>query len=299
MATTTKFKVRKKKLGSYPYISVVLSITLALFVIGVFGVLIIYSGELERTIRDNVKVQVFLKNNLTESQRIQVEKNLSSRYFIPKEKAKGAILFVSKDEAAKEVIKETGEDFKKFLGENPLRDAFHVSIDPAYHDAISMAKIKKDVEGISGVYQVYFVENLIESINKNVTKIVLILAGVAALLLLTVVLLINNTLRLALFSQRFLIRSMQLVGATRWFIQRPFLLRAAFHGLVSGIIASGLLFALISVAHKRIEDLALIQNTDRILVLTGGLLVLGIIVAFFSTYRAVSKYLQLSLDELY
>lgn len=291
--------MRKKKLGSYPYISVVFSITLALFVIGVFGVLIIYSSELERAIRDNVKVQVFLKNNLTESQRIQVEKNLSSRYFIPKDKSKPAIQFVSKEEAAKMVIKETGQDFKKFLGENPLRDAFHVSIDPAYHDSTSMAKIKTDVEAISGVYQVYFVENLIESINKNVTKIVLILAGVAALLLLTVVLLINNTLRLALFSQRFLIRSMQLVGATRWFIQRPFLFRAILHGFIAGIIASALLFGLISLAHRRIEDLALIQNGDRILILAAGLLVLGVFVAFFSTYRAVSKYLQLSLDELY
>src|SRR6478609_11419858 len=240
MASVTKLKMRKKKLGNYPYFSVVFSITLALFVIGVFGVLIIYSSELERAIRDNVKIQVFLKNNLTESQRLQVEKNLSSRYFIPKDKA--VIQFVSKDEAAKEVIKETGEDFKKFLGENPLRDAFNVRIDPAFHDPKSLAKIKTEVEEISGVYQVYYVENLVESINKNVTKIALILAGVAALLLVTVVLLINNTLRLALFSQRFLIRSMQLVGATRWFIQRPFLFRAMLHGFVSGIIASGLLF---------------------------------------------------------
>jgi cell division transport system permease protein len=298
MATTTKLKGRKKTLGSYPYISVVLSITLALFVIGVFGVLIIYSNELERAIRDNVKIQVFLKNNLTESQRIQVEKNLSSRKFVAKGKP-GAIQFVSKDEAAKDVIRETGEDFKPLLGQNPLRDAFHVSIDPAFHDSANMARIKKEVEGISGVFQVYFVENLIESINKNVTKIVLILAGVATALLLTVVLLIHNTLRLALFSQRFLIRSMQLVGATRSFIQWPFLLRAALHGLVAGILASALLFGLISLAHKRIEDLALIQNTNRILILVGGLLILGILVSFFSTYRAVSKYLQLSLDELY
>src|SRR6478736_5743271 len=290
-------KIRKKKLGSYPYFSVVFSISLALFVIGVFGVLIIYSSELERAIRDNVKIQVFLKNNLTESQRTQVEKNLSSRYFIPKNIAQDDIVqFVSKEDAAKEVIKETGEDFKKFLGENPLRDAFNVRIDPAFHDPESLAKIKTEVETISGVYQVYYVENLIESINKNVTKIALILAGVAALLLVTVVLLINNTLRLALFSQRFLIRSMQLVGATRWFIQRPFLFRAMLHGFVSGIIASGLLFGLISLAHKRIENLALIQNTDRILVLAASLLVLGIMVAFFSTYRAVRKYLQLSLD---
>jgi cell division transport system permease protein len=294
-----KFKVRKKKLGSYPYLSVVLSITLALFVIGVFGLLLIYSKELERVVRENVKVQVYLKNRISETQRRQIEKNLSSRYFLPKEPAGKSIQFISKEEAAKQFILETGEDFQNFLGENPLRDAFLVGVDPAYHDKSSMAKIKTEVEQINGVFQVYYVENLIDSINKNITKIGFILLGIAALLLLTVVLLINSTLRLALFSQRFLIRSMQLVGAKRWFIQRPFLYRASLHGLLAGVIASGLLIGLVSFANKRIEDLSLIQNSDRITLLLGCLLILGIFVATASTYRAVSKYLRLSLDELY
>ena len=299
IAESPKFKIRKKKLGTYPSLSVVLSITLALFVIGVFGLLLIYSKELERAVRENVKVQVYLKNHIAEAQRLQIEKNLSTRYFLARNKTAQSIQFVSKEEAAKQFIQETGEDFQKFLGENPLRDAFVVSIDPAYHDKISMAKIKTEVEQISGVFQVYYIENLIESINKNVTKIALILLGLATLLLVTVVLLINNTLRLALFSQRFLIRSMQLVGAKRWFIQQPFLLRASLHGLASGLIASGLLVATISFANQRIEDLDLIQNTNRIIVLLGSLLIMGIVVAVLSTYRAVKKYLKLSLDELY
>jgi cell division transport system permease protein len=290
---------KKKKLGSYPYLSVVLSITLALFVIGVFGLLLIYSKELEQIVRENVKIQVYLKNHITEAQRLQIEKNLNSRYFISKNITGKSIQFIPKEEAAKQFIKETGEDFQKFLGENPLRDAFLVPVDPVYHEKSSMAKIKREVEQISGVFQVYYVENLIDSINKNVTRIGLILAGLAALLLFTVVLLINNTLRLALFSQRFLIRSMQLVGATRWFIQRPFLFRASLHGMLAGVIASGLLVALISLANQRIEDLNLIQNNNRIGILLGIMIVLGIFVAVFSTYRAVRKYLKLSLDELY
>ncbi len=296
---SAKFKVRKKKLGSYPYVSVVLSITLALFVIGVFGSLVIYSKELERVVRENVKIQVFLKSQVTESQRLQIEKNLSSRYFISKKNPETALTFVSKDEAAKQFIQETGEDFKKFLGENPLRDAYLVRIDEAYHDNASLKKIKSEVEKLSGVYQVYYVENLIDSINQNITKIGLILMGLVALLLLTVVLLINNTLKLALFSQRFLIRSMQLVGAKRWFIQQPFILRASLHGLIAGLIASGLLVALLSFATKRVEDLKLIQNNERLGLLLGSLLVIGILIAAISTFRAVSKYLKLSLDELY
>ena len=299
MTEPTKSKFRKKKLGSYPYISVVFSITLALFAIGVFGTLVIYSKELERTVRDNVKIQVYLKNQLAPEQILKIKTLLKSKYFVTKTNPEKSIAFVSKEEAAKQFIKETGEDFKSFLGENPLRDAYLVKIDQAYHDKASLAKIKRETEKIQGVFQVYYVENVIDSINENVTKIGLVLMGLVALLLLTVVLLINNTVRLALFSQRFIIRSMQLVGAKRWFIQRPFLFQASWHGALAGILASLLLYGLISVATRRIEDLALLQNTDRLFLLAGSLVMLGIVVAVISTYRAVAKYLRLSLDELF
>lgn len=294
---TKKFNTKKKKLGSYPYISVVFSITLALFVIGVFGSLVIYSKELERLVRENVKIQVYLKNQITETQRGQIEKSIASKAFVSKHE--DAIQFVSKDEAAKAFIEETGEDFKKFLGENPLRDAYLVKINETHHDVESMKKIKEEVEKIGGVYEVYYVENVIESINKNITKIGLILMGLVALLLFIVVMLINNTLRLALFSQRFLIRSMQLVGAQSSFIQKPFLIRATLHGFLSGLLAAALMIGLLTVATRKVEDLSLIQNNDRLLILLGTLILMGILVAVVSTYRAVSKYLKLSLDELY
>ena len=285
-----KFNTKKKNVGSYPYISVVFSITLALFVIGVFGSLVIYSKELERLVRENVKIQVYLKNQISETQRGQIEKSIASKAFVSKNQ--NAIQFVSKDQAAKEFIKETGEDFKKFLGENPLRDAYLVKIHEDYHDVESLKKIREEVEKVGGVFEVYYVENVIESINKNITKIALILIGLVALLLFIVVLLINNTLRLALFSQRFLIRSMQLVGARSSFIQKPFLLRASIHGLVSGILAIGLLISLLIFATKKIEDLSLIQNNDRLMILFGAMVLMGILVAVASTYRAVSKYLK-------
>ncbi|MFZ6002068.1 MAG: cell division protein FtsX [Bacteroidota bacterium] len=293
-----KFKVRKKKLGSYPFVSVVFSVTLALFVIGAFGALVIYSKELERSVRENVRVQVFLKN-ISEAQRVQLEKKLSTQAFVLKRDQKPVIQFVSKQEAAKQFIKDTGEDFQKFLGDNPLRDAYLVNVDAKYHDAKSMEKIKADVEQIEGVFQVFYVENVVASINKNVTRIGFVLMGLALLLLIVVVVLIHNTLRLALFSQRFLIRSMQLVGAKKWFIQGPFITRAALHGTLAGILAGGLLIALIYAANKRVEELALIQNNTRLAALIGSLVVIGIFVAVLSTYSAVSKYLKLSLDELY
>lgn len=299
MGSISKKNIRKKKLGTYPYASVLFSITLALFVMGIFGLILIYSQELEKAVRNNVKIQVYLKNHLTEEDKKELQKKLSSSYFLPKLNRETAIQFFPKEEAAKQFIKETGEDFQKFLGENPLRDAFLVKVDPIFHGKESLKKVKASLEKLNGVFQVYYVESLIESINDNVAKIGVILLGITAILLLAVVLLISNTLRLALFSQRFLIRSMQLVGATKWFIQRPFLVRATIHGFVSGLIASGLLAALIYFSIQRISDLSILQNQISVLLLFFILIVMGILLAFFSTFRAVRKYLKLSLDELY
>lgn len=289
---------RKKKLGGYPAVGVVISITLSLFVIGLFGMLVIYSQELEHQVRENIRMQVYLKSNLTETQRLQIENKLLSQDYVTKGTGRG-ITYVSKEEAARKFIAETGEDFTKFIGENPLRDAYLVSIDPSRHSKADMEKIKADIQKMNGVFQVYYVEGLIESVNSNVNKIGAILLGLILLLLITVVLLINNTLRLALFSQRFLIRSMQLVGARKWFIQRPFLLRSLGYGTLSGVITGLLLWLLTSYAQQRISDLSLLHNSTQFALLLLALVVIGMLVAFFSTLFSIRRYLRMSLDELY
>lgn len=289
---------RKKKLGGYPGIGVVISVMLALFVIGLFGVLIIYSNELEHQIRENIKMQVYLKSNLTETQRLQIENKLLSMEFVNRSIDKG-IAFYSKEDAAKKFIAETGEDFTQFIGDNPLRDAYLVNIDPSFHSKAQMEKIKADLQKMNGVFQVYYVEGLIESVNSNLTKLSLILLGLIVLLLITVILLINNTLRLALFSQRFLIRSMQLVGARKWFIQGPFLIRAATYGLLAGILTSALLWLLSDYAQRKITDLALLHNPKHFNLLLLSLLVIGMVVAVLGTYFSIRRYLRMSLDQLY
>ncbi len=298
-----EFKVKKKKLGSYPFISVVFSITLALFVVGVFGILVIYTDEIGIVVKENVKIQVFLKNQLDEKQIKVVEKQILKMGFAQKDTSKHPVIFVSKEEAGKQFIKDTGEDFKAFLGENPLRNAYLVSVDPAYQTKESLASIKFNVEKIPGVFQVYYVESLIEEINKNIARIGFVLAGMASILIIVVVLLINNTLRLALFSQRFIIRSMQLVGATKGFILWPFIYRAVLHGLIAGLIGCGLLLLSLKLAYNRLDEfkveLQMIENRERILTLLASLVAMGIFVAVLSTWRAVHKYLKLSLDELY
>ena len=152
---------------------------------------------------------------------------------------------------------------------------------------------------MDGVYEVLYVESLIESINSNIQKISLVLLSFAVILVLVVIILINNTIKLALFSQRFLIRSMQLVGATSFFIQRPFLNRAAWQGVVSGLIASALLFALMQYAYHEVTELQLLRDDEQTYILMAALVVIGLIIGFLSSYRAIRKYLRLSLDELY
>lgn len=290
----------KKKLGGYPAVGVIMSIYLALLVIGLFGTLLIYSNRLEKLVRENIKMQVYLKSTVTETQRLQIENRLLALDFVTKKKGEGKpVVFVSKEEAAKTFIDQTGEDFTSFIGDNPLKDALLVSIDPSHHSKDEMAKIKEEIQGMTGVFEVFYVEGLIESINENITKISLVLLGLVALLLITAILLINNTLRLALFSQRFLIRSMQLVGAKRWFINKPFIMRAAGYGLLAALFASVSLWGLTKYANSKIEDLVLLQNNSQFLLLAGALAIVGIVVAVLSTYASMRRYLRMSLDELY
>ncbi|WP_339792661.1 permease-like cell division protein FtsX [uncultured Imperialibacter sp.] len=298
MATYEKKVRKKKKLGSYPFVSVVFSISLALFVLGLFGVFFLLTNNLTRFIQDNIEVQVYLNKNVTESEKIQLQKTLADKDYVAKKEGSQVVL-ISKEEAAKEFIKETGEDFTQFIGDNPLRDLIILKITPDYQSTEKLTQIKSELESIRGVFEVVYLDNLVESINKNLTKIGLVLIGFSAILLLVVVILINNTIKLALFSQRFLIRSMQLVGATAGFIQKPFLMRATLYGLLSAIIASAGLFVLLKYANSKIENLADLQRPDELLILFGSLLLVGMLVGFGSTYRAINKYLKMSLDELY
>lgn len=288
----------KKKLGGYPATGVVISTTLALFVVGLFGLLLIYSQQLEKQVRQNIRMQVYLKSGLSETQRLEIKNKLLALDYVTREEGSG-LTFVSKEDAAKKFIAETGEDFTSFLGENPLRDAYLVGIDARYHSREQMESIKTEIQKINGVYQVFYVEGLIEAVNENVTKIALVLAGLIVILLITVALLINNTLRIALFSQRFLIRSMQLVGARKGFIQRPFLMRAAGYGLLSGVIASIIIWLVSDYAQTKISDLEVLHNQEQFMMLLGILLVTGMIIAVLSTFFSIRKYLRMSLEELY
>ena len=290
---------RKKKLGRYPQLMVIFSISLALFVIGLFGILLLHAAKLSDKVKENLEMQVYLDRNLTEMQLVRLKKTFSLKEYIAHQGSEPQVRFYSKEDGANDFIKGTGEDFLNFLGENPLRDAYILRINPEFAESEKLKKIKADLENIDGVFEVQYVENLFNSINQNLRKASLILISFAGILILVVVVLINNTIKLALYSQRFLIRSMQLVGATGYFIQRPFLNRATVQGIVSGLLASIALMLLLQYAYYEFPDLLLLRDEKQLLLLMAFLIVLGSVIGFFSSYRAVKKYMRASLDDLY
>lgn len=289
---------KKRKLGSYPFASVVFSITVALLVLGLFGWLLLHSSRLGTRIQESVEVQVYLNKNISQSDITKIRTVIASKpYTLVKDVPQ--ITLITKEEAAQQFIEATGEDFKDFLGDNPLRDLFAVKVKGGYQAIDSLNQIKAEIEGIRGVFEVEYEESLVESINENLTKIGFILLGVAVFALIVVIILINNTIKLALFSQRFLIRSMQLVGATSSFIQRPFLYRSMMYGFFAGVLSCGLIYGFTMYMNNIIEGLEELQDMNGFLILFLLILIMGVIVGYFSSLRAIRKYLKMSLDELY
>lgn len=298
MAKDKKFR-KKKKLGSYPFISVVFSVTLALFVMGLFGLLLMMAKNLTTIIQENVEMQVFLGKNLSQNEVTKIIKTLSSKDYVIKKDGISQVSHITKEEAAREFYEETGEDFVEFLGDNPLRDVVVIKINPDFHESQNLAEIKKEIGFIRGVHEVTYIESLVSSIRENVKKVSFVLIGFSVILLTVVVILINNTIKLALFSQRFLIRSMQLVGATTHFIRKPFLLRASLFGFVSAVLAIGLLASMMRYLNTEVDGLLELLQVEQLVVLAAGIVLVGIFVGFMSTFAAIRKYMKMSLDELY
>lgn len=290
---------KKKKIGSYPNTMIVISLTAALFLIGFCAMLVIQSKKLVSIIRQNIDVSVFVDKSISQAGRDSILTEVKQKPYVQSMGDSADVTFVSKEQAAEEFMEGTKEDFTAFLGENPLRDSYRVKVREDYFEEKKLKAIQQDLDKINGVYEVVYQENLADAINKNITKLYIVLASFALVMLVIIVLLINNTIKLAIYSQRFLIRSMQLVGATNGFIQRPFLMRGATQGIVSALIASFFLIILEQVAVRNVEGMAQLQEYDKLAIVLAMLVVLGILIGVVSTTQSLHRYLKMSLDELY
>lgn len=292
-------KRETSKLGSYPSANVTFMTTLALLVAGLFGLLLLHTAKLTSIIQENVNVQVYLNKNISGNEHMKIRQLLSHQDFVLKKDGYSQLKFISKEEAAQTFTKETGEAFLQVLDENPLRDVYIMSIAPEYQSTPSLKTVKAEVEAIDGVFEADYVEGFASAASRNITRAGTILACFSVILLIIVIALINSTIRLALYSQRFLIRSMKLVGATAAFIRKPFLVRAILIGLIASTIANSFLLLSLHYANQHVEALTTLQDPVQVFVLLGTLTVLGIFISFTGTYKAVDKYLNMSLDDLY
>ncbi|HNW57511.1 MAG TPA: permease-like cell division protein FtsX, partial [Bacteroidales bacterium] len=207
--------------------------------------------------------------------------------------------YVSKDEAATKMKEELGEDFVNFLGDNPLPPSIDVYLYAGYTSPDSVAKIEKYVLQYPFVKEVYYQESLLFLINENVKKISLFLLVICLFFLLIALTIINNTIRLSIYSKRFIIRTMQLVGATRAFVRKPFLVQSALHGLIAALFAMCLLVGLLYVVEKELFMMFTFKSTDLLLLLGVLIIAIGVLISIVSTFFSVNRYLSVSEDELY
>lgn len=275
------------------YIYAIVGISLVLFLLGTLGWLVLNGRTLTRVLKENVEVQVILHDNTRDEMMLKLNAILEQQPFVLKTKT------VTKEEAAEEFFRSGGEDFTQLLDYNPLYPHIRLYLNEAYVNPESLQEVTQFIMQSNIVREVYYANNVVDNMNNNFRKIGIILACIALILFVVVVVLIDNTVRLAMFSNRFLIKTMQMVGATRWFITRPFDRRAIINGFISGVVASFCLWMVIAFSESQLEALKSLHDTSSIAFLMIGIIILGILISLLSTHRSVVKYLKMHVDDLY
>jgi len=286
-----KVKLRESLFSSY--FSTILSISLVLFLFGLLGILLINTKRLTDYVRENVGVTLILKENTREVDILKMQKKLEATPSIKSTR------FVDKKTAAEELKKELGEDFVDFLGYNPLLSSLDVKVHAEYTNPDSLTILEAKFLKFPEVQEVYYQRNLVKQLNSNVQKLSLIILVLSILMITIFVALINNTIRLSIYSKRYLINSMQLVGATRAFIRFPFIVKSVLHGIYGAVIACFILLMIFFTYQPELKDIIDFQDSTSLALLVGGIFLFGILMTVLSTYFAVNKFLRMKFDQLY
>jgi cell division transport system permease protein len=292
MAQQSKAAARR---GKPSYIMSIIGVTLVLFLLGIVGWLVINATKLGDYFRENVEVKVHLRGNPS-----QRDSTALMAYFAGQPYVKNHS-YVNKEVARERYLNDKNEDYAPILDFNPLPNGVYFNIRKEYAQVDSLEKISRTIKEAQPmlVEDVQYPKELVSNLHKNLQNASLMLLVVAIILAIVVIILIDNTIRLAMFSNRFLIKTMQMVGATRGFIARPLTLRAVLNGAISSAIAMALIYILITIAGNVMPEIAVVNSPGTLALLFGILLVIGITITFLSTYRSVLKYLRMKLDELY
>ncbi len=289
----TQKNTTSKKQSSSSYITLIISIALVLFLLGLLGLLVLNANKISKSVKENIEISVVIKNNVKEVEIRRLQKTLDASKYVKSTK------FVDDKTAARNFEKELGQEFTKFLGYNPLQSTIEVKLYADYANTDSIAKIEKRLMKMPQVYEVDYQKSLVHLVNDNVRKIGFIILIFSILLFTISFTLINNTIRLSIYSQRFIINTMQLVGATRSFIRRPFVRKSLLYGFLGALLANLLLSAVIYWTQKQFGTIVALSNYEMIGLLFLLVILIGLFVTWISTLFAVNKYLRLESDKLY
>lgn len=284
-------KLKRRLIRSY--LTSTISITLVLFLVGVLSLIVLNAGRLSDYVREYVGFTLVLNDDVNEAEILRLQKILSATDFVKTTK------FVDKDEAAVQLTKELGEDFVGFLGFNPLFSSIDVKLHAEYMQQDSLSILENNFLSYPQVKEVYYQRDLVRIINENVQRISLFLLIFSAMLLFIFSTLINNTIRIAVYSQRFIINTMKMVGATRSFIRRPFIMKNIVFGILGALLAN---LGIVGIVYSYRQDFEGILDThqlDTIGLVFIIVLVFGVLISWLSTYFSVNKYLRLKYDELF
>lgn len=275
------------------YISTVFGVALVLLMVGLLGLILVHANNLQRYVKENIVLNIYVDEAAHETDIIQLQRDLEGNPMVKQ------AIYVNKEMAAHNLQKDLGEDFVKFLGYNPLSGSLDVYLKADYANNADIDKFKAQLMKNPVVKEVKYQQSLVDMMNQNLTSITLIILAFTAIFVVVSVALINNTIRLAIYSQRFLIKSMQLVGATKGFIRKPFILYGIWHGLLGGLIAIMILIATLYFAYQQVPDLIVLQNYYEFGIVFLVVIGMGLFISGFSTFLAVNKFLRLKIYELY
>ena len=271
------------------------SITLVLYLLGVFALLMMHAQRLSKHLKENIGFEIVLNSNVKQDYVISLKKELEA---MPAVKSAE---YISKEEAIRRLSEDLGEDFLQWLGneENPLLPSIDVRFNSAYANPDSLNTFEKRLLENNNIKEVYYQKSLVDLIDQNVNRIGLLLMVASLILLVIAITLIRNTIRISIYSKRFLVRSMQLVGATPAFIRKPFVRQGRLQGFFGAVLADLLLFITLYGMTRRLPELALVQDYRIIAGIFVGIIILGILLGGLSTHSALRKYLNTDVDRLY
>lgn len=281
------------KRGKPSYFMSILGVTLVLFFLGIIGLIVINTNKLSDHFKENVTVSAYLRGDLNPKDSAALVAYISAKPYIRE------YTYITKEVAKKKYLADGNNDWGEVLTENPLPNSIDFKVKNQYLNTDSLSAIKADLKNQTYVSDVDYPEALIGKMSTNLRNISIGILILAVVLSIVVIVLIDNTIKLAMFSNRFLIKTMQMVGATRWFIAKPMNVRAIINGAISGVIAAIAVILFLFVIEKFIPEMKAIHDNTSLILLFAGLIILGICITVFSTHRSVIKYLKMKLDDLY